>query len=307
MFGGFNDHDAFGANWNLDEIQQLDDITAGGFLEEDPGITNDDASPQKEKLAISKQAMMPVKNSMIYNAWKQETSYIQFFNKSPDVVKIVGRLVASHSSNESTQFLIDDGTARIPCIYVHPSDMTSFRRRELAQVQNTTRMVVVYGSYNPMYSVKCPALLIFKIREVHSHDEFALHELDVVHLIMLNEREGHGMDVTDMNTILQNYDVKCADTARSDTSAASAQVLNTAMGTNGPLTLMKYVALLLANETRSGNLNGLHITEITQRCKQQRNFQSISEQHVRKVLAELEKDATVYQTLDANTFASTDA
>lgn len=36
---------------------------------------------------------------------------------------------------------------------------------------------------------------------------------------------------------------------------------------------MKYVALLLANETRSGNLNGLHITEITQRCKQQRNFQ----------------------------------
>ncbi|KAK1444011.1 hypothetical protein BgAZ_208870 [Babesia gibsoni] len=305
MFGGFSDHDAFGANWNIDEIQQLDDITAGGFLEEEPGMQPDERDTSKGKLNLSKQAMMPVKNSMIYNSWRHEPSYISFFNKCPDILKVVGRVVSCHNTPESTQFLIDDGTARIACIYIHPGDMTPFRRRELAHVQSTARMVVVYGSYNAMYSIKTPALLIFKIREVTSYDEIALHDLDVVHLIISNEKEGAN-NLNDMNTLLQNYDVN-QQTIPKPPADPRANVLSSSTGPGGPLTLMKYVALLLANETRSGNLNGLHVMEITQRCKQQHNFQSISEQHVRKVLAELEKDATVYQTLDANTFASTDA
>ncbi|GBE61094.1 replication A2, putative [Babesia ovata] len=360
MFGGFNDQDAFGANWNLDEIQQLEDITAGGFIEDDAIPPHDNLALNADKVAPTKQAWMPAKIGMIVSAWKGETSYIQFFNKIPDIVKILGRIEKYKSTEENTMILIDDGTGRVPCIYVHPSDMTSFRQRELDKVLHSQKMVVVYGTYNPIYSVKCPALIIFKIREVCSPDEFALHELDVMHMIIRNERDGTPLQTVEVGYVLQDYAPKSVDlmgnpvesgmptipTAAAinmhntaapgaDSSVNSAfspgvisnasSVMATTMtpggasvstpgtaGANtpdcqGPLTLMKYIAHLLAAETRNGNLNGLHVGEITRLCKQQRNFQSISEQHVRKVLAELEKDATVYQTVDAHTFASTDA
>lgn len=306
MFGGIAESDAFGTNWNLDEIQQLDDITAGGFLDEEAGLHHEDHETPRERLTLEKQALMPVVNSMIYNSWRQEQSYIQFFNKCPEILKIVGRIVGCESTAETTQFLVDDGTARIPCIYLHPADMTPYRRKQLAQIEATDRSVVIYGSYNAMYSVKAPAILIYKIREAISYDEVTLHNLDVIHLIVSQETEGAAFNPNDMNAILQNYDAKQPEPPRAPVEQGQ-NVLSTSTGAGGPLTLMKFVALLLADETRSGNLNGLNVMEITQRCKQERNFQSISEQHVRKVLAELERDATVYQTLDNNTFASTDA
>ncbi|ORM41612.1 uncharacterized protein BXIN_2649 [Babesia sp. Xinjiang] len=312
MFGGFGDQDSFGANWNLDEIQQLEDITAGGFLEDDAIPQLDETGLQKEKVAPTRQSMMPVKISMIVNAWHNDAGYIQFFNRVPDVMKILGRIESHKSTDENTQFLIDDGTGRITCTFVHPSDMTPFRQRELEKVMQTHRMVVVYGSYNPIYSVNCPAIVIFKIREVYSPDEFTLHELDVINMILRNEKEGTPLQVGDVIDIAQTFAAQPIENQYHNPTGTAASTIRDHPGaapsdgqTN--LTLTKYIAQLLAEETRKGNLNGLHVDAITRDCKMQRNFQSISEQHVRKVLTELEKDATVYQTVDAQTFASTDA
>ncbi|GIX63424.1 RP-A, OB fold single strand binding protein [Babesia caballi] len=360
MFGGFTDHDAFGANWNLDEIQQLEDITAGGFLEDDAVAASEEGGQHGERVSPSKQSMMPAKIGMIVSAWKEETSYIQFFNKIPDVIKIVGRIEQHTSTEDSTQFVIDDGTGRIQCMYSHPSDMTPFRQRELEKLRSTTKMVAVYGSYNPIYSANCPTLIIFKIREVYCSDEFTLHELDIIHMILRNEREGMPLKSFEVSSMMRKYDQAPGMASGASPGASHAMASSMAGGMphdfapsavpgvvhavsagytpggspnftssmtpgmtpgsqpllppsgapaegQGPLTLIKYVAHLLASEMRNGNLNGLHVSEITRQCKMQRNFQSISEQHVRKVLAELEKDATVYQTVDAHTFASTDA
>ncbi|GFE55168.1 hypothetical protein BaOVIS_025720 [Babesia ovis] len=315
MFGALGDQDAFGANWNLDEIQQLEDITAGGFLEDDAVELPDEAG-NKEKIAPSRHSMMPVKISMIVNAWQNDTGYIQFFNKVPDILKIVGRVEKHKTTEENTQFLIDDGTGRIPCIYVHTGTITPFRQSALEKVMKSTKMVAVYGSYNPIYSVKCPVLVIYKIREIYAPDEYALHELDVVNLILRNEKEGAPPQIGDPLESMPAFNAIPSDMPQNATVDMPAGMQGNMGQTlpshgqadaQGTMTLTKYVAQLLAEETRKGNLNGLNITEITRRCKLQRNFQSISEQHVRKVLTELEKDATVYQTVDAHTYASTDA
>nr|BAN64834.1 conserved hypothetical protein [Babesia bovis] len=312
MFGGLGDHDAFGANWNLDEIQQLDDITAGGFLDDDADHLADDSTTTHQKVAPSRLSLMPVKITMIVNEWYKESGYIAFSNKIPDIIKILGRVERYMCTDENTQFVIDDGTARITCVYVHTNNLTPFRQKQLERVMQTTKMVVVYGSYNPVYSVKCPVLVIYKIREIYTANEFALHHFDVVNLILRNERESSTMQVANPIDSMPVVNIDNHVVGQMENMIPSGQPTNVQhqppkMDADGGITLMRFIARTLAEETRKGNLNGITVTEITQRCNMHRNFQSITEQHVRKVLFELEKDASVYQTIDANTYASTDA
>lgn len=316
MFGGVN-QDSFGANWGFRDLNQYDDNVEGGFLDEDvSNFITDDLVTKNKSENVQKKTFMPLKISMIYNAWKSGGSFLNVFGYQLEIIKIVGRIKETKSTDQETTFVVDDGSGKIDCIYMHPGDISEWRKRFLSNLDKNKQQVKIYGGFNPIYSTQVPTIIIYSIKELNSPDESTLHDLDVINAILLSDGK-HNPDalntLNEMDAILKQFDIVQpfkTDTGASITSAnivASAMEIIDGKVPANELALTKYISSMLANETRNHNPNGLHISEILKRCKQQHSFQSILEQHVRKVLTDLERDATVYQTLDSNTFASTDS
>ncbi|KAK2195264.1 bifunctional Winged helix-like DNA-binding domain superfamily/Nucleic acid-binding [Babesia duncani] len=298
MIGGYAQHDSFGVNWGFQETSNAFDNLDGGFFEEDISHPPDEDSAHKEKGDIApKQTFMPLKISMIYNAWKLDSSAIKIFNVHVELVKIIGQITMCKMTENRLNFVIDDGTGCLLFIYIHPKNLSDYRLRRLQRLEEKKPFVKCYGNYNPVQSSKYPTIIAHSIKELSSFDEYTLHELDVMHNIITHENATpqSNQNIPNMNDIFNQF-----GTVRK----TEPEIMADSKGVVNPAALTKYISLMLAKEDKNVNSNGLHITEIIRRCKQMHSFQAITEAQVRQSLAELEKDATVYQTVDSNTFAS---
>ncbi|BAM39744.1 uncharacterized protein TOT_020000017 [Theileria orientalis strain Shintoku] len=314
MFGGVN-QDSFGANWGISDLNQVDN-NDGGFFEEDlSNYLNEDAGNKQVHEVAQRKTFMPLKINMIYSSWKTGGSSINILGYQLDIIKLVGRIVDAKTTEQDTTFVIDDGTGSIDCIHLFPGDMTEWKTNYVNNLMKTKSQVKVYGGFNPLYSSSNPTIIIYSIKELSSPEESKLHDLDVIYSILSNDGKSNPKvndTLTDMDSVLKQFKIVKTDRAQEmpEKAPVPAQVNTTAATTKIPaneLALTKFISSMLSNEARNNNFNGLHVSEILKRCNKQHSFQSVQEQHVRKVLSDLERDASVYQTLDSNTYASTDS
>ncbi|SIO73722.1 conserved Plasmodium protein, unknown function [Babesia microti strain RI] len=245
-------------------------IEGSGFISNDPNEDFDKSSLEPS----NKINFMPLKIGMINSTWKSDSRYIQIFGNQVEIIKIVGRIVNVQWTDQNNQYLIEDDTGRIMCILVRADEFSEYRTKQLKDLENGHKLVKIYGGYNPINSTQYPVISIYSIKCIQNFNESLLHDLDVMHTILKKNSQR-----------MKNEDNR----------------------SNYIGSLSSYIAKLLSDHVKSGKgRNGFNVSEITRQCQLCPEFQNVTENHVMTCLKELEQEARVYQTIDTQTFSSSE-